>query len=172
MPNALAKGAYETINPPNTLKAKVRILTGREAQTDPVKKAEMAVERLACNFGDWMNEEVERLLERWAAGKSSGFTEENRAALYRAAHDLRGQAATLGYPNVGRIAGTFCDILDELDGQPIPDPFLEKFVNAIRAIARETERNQENETAQALADELAAAAKDLIARQASQASAA
>ena len=161
MASALAKGQYETIDPPNTLRSKVRILKGREAQFDPVKKAELAVERLASNFGDWMGEEVDRLVERWSVGKSTGFTPESRAALYRAAHDLRGQAATLGYPTAGRIAGSFCDVLDEC-GDTVPDAFLEKFVNAIRAIARETSRNQDNDLARALADELHQAGQDLI----------
>lgn len=165
MASAIAKGQYETIDPPNTLRAKVRILKGRDAQFDPVKKAEQAVERLSTNFGEWMNEEVERLVETWGVSKSAGFSPESRAALYRAAHDLRGQAATLGYPAAGRIAGSFCDVLDEC-GAAVPDAFLEQFVRAIRAIARETERNQGSAVADALADELDHAGRELIRQRA------
>ncbi|MEM6384461.1 MAG: Hpt domain-containing protein [Pseudomonadota bacterium] len=159
MTSTIAKGQYETIDPPTNLRAKVRVLSGREAaEFDPVKKAEQAVERLSSNFNDWMNEEVERLVEQWGAARNSDFNTDRRAALYRAAHDLRGQAATFGYPSVGRIAGTFCDVLDDLEGEDLPDGFLDKFVSAIRAIARETDKDPENETAIALADQLAEAA--------------
>lgn len=155
-------GRYELINPPNTLKSKVRILVGREAQIDPVEKAEQAIERLSANFADWMDEEVSRLVDSWQANKSSGFTQETRTALYRVAHDMRGQASTLGFPSVGRIAGNFCDILDTIGEDRVPDAFLEKYITAIRAIARETKRGEDNSIAGELADELAKAGQELI----------
>jgi chemotaxis protein histidine kinase CheA len=163
MTSTPASGQYETIDPPNPLRAKVRILTGRDANFDPVKRAELAIERLSGSFSDWMMEEVERLLEQWSANKSAGFAPQTRAALYRVAHDIRGQAATLGYPSAGRVAGVFCDILDSVESRDVPDAFLEQYVTAIRAIARETERGKDSTLAQNLADELAKAGQELIA---------
>lgn len=156
--------AYELIDPPNTLKSKVRMLVGRDAHIDPVERAEQAVERLSANFGDWMEDEVTRLIEQWRKTRDLDFSPKARAALYRVAHDMRGQAATLGFPSVGKIAGVFCDILDALGEQPVPEDFLEKYVNAIRAIARETDRGEDNAIAEQLSSELARAGEDLIAQ--------
>lgn len=156
------KANYETIEPPHTLRSKVRVLSGRDAQFDPVEKAEAAVERLSTNFADWMTEEVDRLGERWAVGKSSGFNQQSRQALYRTAHDIRGQAGTFGYPHIGAIAGTFCDILEGLEDQPVPDEVLEQFISAIRAIIRETERNQSNVVADQLTEELKVASGEIL----------
>lgn len=159
----IKKGEYKTITPPNTLQKKVRKLTGREAQIDPVAKAEQAVERLSVNFADWMEDEVKRLNTIWQADKGKNCAE-NRRTLYRAAHDMRGQAATLGFPSVGRIAGVLCDILDASDDAPVLDEFLEKYISAIRAIARETKAGEDNSIAEELAQELSNAGKELIAQ--------
>ncbi len=156
------KGDHSTITPPNTLQKKVRRLTGRDAKFDPIAKAEQAVELLSVNFTDWMDKEVQRLMDIWQTNKSTGFAGEARGALYRTAHDLRGEAATLGFPSVGRIAGVFCDILDAMNGKPVPDDFLEKYITAIRAIARETKAGEENATAAALAEELSHAGAEMI----------
>lgn len=155
-------GHYELINPPNTLKAKVRMLVGRDATIDPVEKAEKAIERLSANFADWMDEEVTRLVDSWQANKNSGFSQETRTNLYRVAHDMRGQASTLGFPTVGRIAGILCDLLDIVGEDRVPDAFLEKYITAIRAITRETKRGEDNAIAGQLADELAKAGQELI----------
>jgi chemotaxis protein histidine kinase CheA len=157
-------GAYQTITPPNTLQKKVRKLTGRAAQFDPIEKAERAVERLSVNFADWMDEEVQRLMTIWQSTKQSGFSPEARGALYRAAHDMRGQAATLGFPSVGKIAGVFCDIMDAMGERDIPDAFMEKYVTAIRAIARETKAGEDNSIAATLAEELSKAGAEMIAK--------
>lgn len=162
MSQSKPNGHYELINPPTTLKSKVRMLVGREAQVDPVEKAEKAIERLSANFADWMDEEVTRLVDSWQANRNAGFTQETRTGLYRVAHDMRGQASTLGFPTVGRIAGIFCDILDTLGEDRAPDAFLEKYITAIRAITRETKRGEDNAIAGQLADELAKAGQELI----------
>lgn len=158
-------GHYELINPPNTLKSKVRMLVGKDAQIDPVEKAEKAIERLSANFADWMDQEVSRLVDSWQTNKSAGFTQEARTSLYRVAHDMRGQASTLGFPTVGRIAAIFCDILDTIGEDKVPDAFLEKYITAIRAITRETKQGEDNAIAGELADELAKAGQELIEEQ-------
>lgn len=164
MSKPMTTGSYETITPPNTLQKKVRKLTGRDASFDPVQKAEQAVERLSVNFADWMDEEVQRLMKIWEANKEAGFSDEARGSLYRAAHDMRGQASTLGFPSVGKIAGVFCDIMDAKGAHDIPDSFLEKYITAIRAIARETKAGEDNTIAITLADELSKAGAEMIAK--------
>ncbi|MFK7792192.1 MAG: Hpt domain-containing protein [Devosiaceae bacterium] len=158
----IKKGEYKTITPPDTLQKKVRQLSGRDAKIDPVAKAEEAVERLSVNFADWMDEEVQRLVEIWQDSQESGLSEDARGKLYRAAHDMRGQGATLGFPSVGKIAGVFCDILDTVGEQHVPDHFMEKYITAIRAIARETKAGEDNSLAHALANELSKAGAELI----------
>ncbi len=156
--------AFQTITPPDTLQKKVRKLSGRDAKFDPIAAAEMAVDRLSVNFTDWMDDEVKRLMEIWETSRESGFSSETTDVLYRAAHDMRGQASTLGFPNVGKIAGIFCDIIDALGDRPVPADFLEKYITAISAIARETSAREDNSVATTLAEELAKAGNEMIAR--------
>lgn len=164
MSEPITKGQYKIITPPDTLKKKVRVLSQRDLQYDPIAKAERAVEFLSVNFADWMDEEVRRLITIWQDSKTSGFTPEMRGTLFRTAHDLRGEAATLGFPSVGLIAGVFCNIMEAMGERPIPDAFMEKYIAAIRAIARETKSGEDNTIAGALADELTKAGDEMIAR--------
>ena len=69
-------------------------------EDDPVARAEKALAELSTEFGIWMHAECERLDSARRALASGGFTAANKDALFHAAHDLKGEAATFGYPAV------------------------------------------------------------------------
>jgi len=49
-----------------------------------------------------------------------GFTEKTHAELFRAAHDIKGEAATFGYPAVVGAADSLCRLLEHT---PSMSPF-------------------------------------------------
>ena len=53
---------------------------------------------LSSEFAGWMQAECERLEAARQDVKRDGFTEKTHDALFRAAHDIKGEAATFGYP--------------------------------------------------------------------------
>ena len=71
----------------------------KRISTIPVARAEKALAGLSGEFKDWMAIECERLAAAHAAILSHGFTTETREELFRAAHDIKGDAATFGYPH-------------------------------------------------------------------------
>ncbi len=154
---------FETLTPPHSLKAKVRELTGKDAKRDLVAEAEAAVARLENNFGDWMSDEVRCLADAWQRAKSDGFTDQIKEDLYRAAIDLKGSAATLGYPLAGDVAASFCNLFDNcLQGDPVAERLLDQHVLAIRAIWSEDARDSSSEIGQALVDELTGAGNAMV----------
>src|SRR5207245_9935479 len=67
-----------------------------------------------------------------------GFTDAACEELFRAAHDIKGDAATFGYPSAGAAAESLCRIVEhapELD--KVPSDLIAHHINAIQAIVRE-----------------------------------
>src|SRR5258708_40231961 len=86
---------HHVITQPNPLR-KVLRRVGEKDLDDPVARAEKALAGLSGEFKDWMVVETDRLAAAHAAILKSGFTESAREELFRAAHDIKGDAATFG----------------------------------------------------------------------------
>ena len=64
---------------------------------------------------------------------AEGLNEATRARLYSAAHDIKGEGATFGYPLAARIADTLCGLMDGIaDETALPLGLMMQHVEAIR----------------------------------------
>lgn len=144
------------MRPPNTLKERATRLGGLRDASDvlAVNRAEHALERLSQEFDDWMAGELERL-EAARRAVVEAPSPDALAALYRVAHDLRGQAATYGFPLVGEIANGLCEVIERMGERRPPQIMVDKHVESIRAIVRENARSREDPLGAALAERLA-----------------
>lgn len=147
---------YEILTPPTDLRSKVRELTPREAKKfDPVKAAEAALERLAPHFGNWMDNETRDLLSAWESLKVDGLGEATLASLYQAAHNIKGQALTLGFPLVGQVAAGLCHLIENIPSpDKLPLDLTGRYVEAIRAMVMEGAKDEANKTGVQLLDTL------------------
>jgi chemotaxis protein histidine kinase CheA len=144
----------EIFTPPNLLKAKVGGSGGGGIDMAAVARAEKAFGSLQSEFTDWIAEDVKRLAEcREVFAKAPG--KDTRDAFYRAAHDMRGQALTFGYPLAARIAVSLCKLL-EAENPRAMIPLAEAHVDAIRIIVRDKLKENANQVAEHLAKELEA----------------
>ena len=140
----------ELFMPPNMLKAKVG---GSAVGLDSaaIKRAEQAIEQLKTEFTDWINADVRKLCEC-----RDGFAKEpntdRQGDLYRAGHDLKGQALTFGYPMAARIASSLCKLLDGNSHAPLT--LIDAHVDAIRVIVRQSVKDDGDRIANMLAAEL------------------
>lgn len=157
---------YEILQPPTDLRSKVRELTPREAKKfDPVKAAEAALERLSPQFGNWMDTETRTLMEAWERIQSDGVSEDTVAILYQAAHNIKGQALTLGYPLVGEVAASFCRLIENLPApEALPPELTERFAEAIRAMVAEGAKDEHNRTGVELLEMLRAVTESYLAQ--------
>lgn len=149
----------EIFMPPNMLKAKVG---GRIAGVDmaAVKRAEQALANLKTEFSNWINADVGNLGAARDA-LAAAANNDTRSALYRAAHDLRGQALTFEYPLVARVATSLCSLLDGADGT-VPLNLVDAHVNAIRVIVRQNIKQANDKTAGVLIQELDARVREFL----------
>lgn len=147
---------HEVIVPPNKLKKAVeKVKPGAKVDFDPVARAEAALAELADDFSVWMDQECVRLDEARNAVKASGITPGNRDVLFRAAHDIKGQAATFGFPLVAPVADSLCRLIEHTpDIARLPLRLIDQHVDAIRAITHKNSRGDSGANAAKLAEKL------------------
>jgi chemotaxis protein histidine kinase CheA len=150
----------EIFMPPNMLKAKVGSAIGG-IDMAAIKRAEAAMTVLKEEFTDWLAEDVAKLVavrEVYAKAPNA----QTRDALFRAAHDLKGQADTFGFPMIGRVASSLTKLIDiTAAGADVPLGLIDAHVAAVRVIFRDKIQTMDNKVAQVLANELEARVAEL-----------
>ena len=127
---------HHVITQPNPLR-KVLLRVPESDLDDPVGRAEKALAGLSGEFKEWMTVEADRLSAAYEAIKRDGFTNETREELFRAAHDIKGDAATFGYPSAAAAADSLCRIIEHApDLNAVPTELIAHHVNAVQAIVR------------------------------------
>ena len=128
---------HHVITQPNPLR-KVLLRVPESDLDDPVGRAEKALAALSGEFKNWMAIEADRLSAAHALVLREGFTIENREELFRAAHDIKGDAATFGFPSAAAAAESLCRIIEHApDLELVPPELITHHINAVQAIVRE-----------------------------------
>ncbi|MGA2287063.1 Hpt domain-containing protein [Bradyrhizobium sp.] len=154
---------HHVITQPNPLRKLLRRVDGKDGD-DPVARAEKALAGLSGEFKNWMVVETDRLGKAYAAILKGGFTDANREELFRAAHDIKGDAATFGYPSAGAAAESLCRIIEHApDLGEVPADLMAHHINAIQAIVRERTKPDTVKTANELSRQLRGVADEYLA---------
>jgi HPt (histidine-containing phosphotransfer) domain-containing protein len=128
---------HHVITQPNPLRKVLRRIADDEID-DPVARAEKALADMSGEFRQWMEIEVERLATAHAAILKDGFTKTGRDELFRAAHDIKGDAATFGFPAAAAVAESLCRIIEHApDLSRVPSDLIVHHINAVQAIVHE-----------------------------------
>jgi HPt (histidine-containing phosphotransfer) domain-containing protein len=142
---------HEVITPEHKLRKAVSDIPFAPGDDDPVARAERALADLSGEFSSWMESECDRLDKARTVVKASGFTKANKEAIFHAAHDIKGEAATFGFPAVAAAADSLCRLIEFTpDVTRIPHKLVDQHVDAVRAIYREYSRSDAVELASLL----------------------
>src|SRR3954468_16743647 len=153
----------ELFMPPNMLKAKAGAGPGG-LDMAAVKRAEQAKDTLKSEFANWLADDVGVLV---AARSHYGQKPDaaSRAALLRAAHDIKGQAATFNYPLIARVAGSLSRMIGDLpQSATLPLSLIDAHVNAILVIHKQAMQDTGDKIALALCSELDARVDEVLAK--------
>ena len=162
-PSVATFGDHEIITPPHELR---RVIGPGRENDDPVARAEAALAALSSEFADWMKAECERLETARQDVKHRGFTEKTFEELFRIAHDIKGEAATFGFPEAAGVAESLCRLLEHSPEMArIPLQLVDQHVDAIRAITREHARLDVAAVAGTLKQRLREVTDDYLRRQ-------
>src|SRR6266852_1828988 len=102
---------HKVITQPNPLRKVLRRVAEKDLD-DPIARAEKALAGLSGEFKNWMGVEADRLAAAHAAILKNGFTNHTREELFRAAHDIKGDAATFGFPSAAAAAESLCRVIE------------------------------------------------------------
>ena len=145
---------HHVITQPNPLRG-VLLRVPESDRDDPVGRAEKALAGLSGEFKNWMAIEADRLSAAHATVLRDGFSDESSEELFRAAHDIKGDAATFGYPSASAAADSLCRIIEHApDLDAVPADLIAHHINAIQAIVRERTKLDTAATASALSQQL------------------
>jgi chemotaxis protein histidine kinase CheA len=153
---------HHVITQPNPLRKVLRRVAEKDFD-DPVARAEKALASLSGEFKDWMAIEADRLSVAHTEVVKTGFTDIARQELFRAAHDIKGDAATFGYSSAGAVAESLCRIIEHApDLNKVPSDLIAHHINAIQAIVRERTRLDTVQTASELSRQLRSVADEYL----------
>jgi HPt (histidine-containing phosphotransfer) domain-containing protein len=164
-PTVTAFGDHDVIVPAHKL-GRVVTVTDGEVTPDPgpVARAEAALAELSAEFGQWMQAECDRLDSARARIKAAGAGAAARYELFRAAHDIKGQAPTFGYPYAADAAESLCRVIEHTpESRQVPFALIDQHVDAVRAIIRETGSGPSDKVAAALTAKLREVSDALLA---------
>lgn len=155
---------HEVITPPHELR---KVLAPAAAgDDDPIARAEAALVALSSEFAAWMVSECERLEAARQDVGQQGFTERTHEELFRAAHDIKGEAATFGYPAAAGVAESLCRLLEHTpEIERIPMKLVDQHVDAVRAITREYARPDLTDVAGTLTSRLREVTDEFLKRE-------
>jgi len=162
-PSVATFADHEVITPPHKLR---RAVGPPVAGDDPVARAEAALAQLSSEFDGWMHAECERLEAARQQVAAQGLTEKTHDELFRAAHDIKGEAPTFGFPALAGVADSLCRLLEHTPEMArIPIALVDAHVDALRAIAREYSRPDHAEVARALTTRLREVTDEFLRRE-------
>jgi chemotaxis protein histidine kinase CheA len=152
-PSVATYADHEVITPPHELRKAVA--PASDVADDPVARAEAALAELSSEFTSWMDAECTRLESARQDVKRGGFSQKTHEELFRAAHDIKGEAGTFGYPAVAGVADSLCRLIEHTpEIKRIPMSLVDQHVDAVRAITREYARDDLLDVARALTERL------------------
>ena len=155
---------HHVITQPNPLRKVLRRVADDDID-DPVARAEKALADMSGEFGQWMEVEVGRLAAAHADILKHGFAEKTRGELFRAAHDIKGDAVTFGFPNAGAVAESLCRIIEHApDLSRVPPDLIAHHINAIQAIVHEHTKLDTISVSNELSRRLRGVADEYLAR--------
>jgi HPt (histidine-containing phosphotransfer) domain-containing protein len=155
---------HHVITQPNPLR-NVLLRVPESDLDDPVARAEKALAGLSGEFKNWMTIEADRLSAAHAAILRNGLTTESREELFRAAHDIKGDAATFGFPSAAAAADSLCRIIEHApDLGLVPPDLIAHHINAVQAIVRERTKLDTATMASALSKQLRGVTNEFLLR--------
>jgi chemotaxis protein histidine kinase CheA len=149
-PDVITYSDHEVITP-DTSKLRKTVRQERPGEADPVARAEAALAQISGEFGKWMDDECDRLDAARRRVKALGLNKDTRQELFLAAHDVKGDSGTFGFPHVVPAAESLCRLLEHTpDVNRVPTAIIDQHVDAVRAIVREYMREDISNIAAAL----------------------
>ncbi|MEX0693694.1 MAG: Hpt domain-containing protein [Rhodospirillales bacterium] len=109
----MADDELEIINPPNTLKSKVREGGPGAVDLATLERAERVIEQMADSYLEWVQEDLVRMDAAYKAlAAAAGDRTAEADQVFQIAHDIKGQGGSFGYDLMTLIANELCRLIE------------------------------------------------------------
>lgn len=109
----MADDELEIINPPNTLKSKVREGGPGAVDLATLERAERVIEQMADSYLEWVQEDLVRMDAAYKAlAAATGDRKAEADQVFQIAHDIKGQGGSFGYDLMTLIANELCRLIE------------------------------------------------------------
>jgi len=106
----------EIINPPNTLKDKVREGGPGAVDLATLERAENVIAGMADSYLEWVQEDLVRIDAAYKALAAAAAPRKEQAdQVFQIAHDIKGQGGSFGYDLMTLIANELCRLIERQD---------------------------------------------------------
>ncbi len=111
----MADKELEIINPPNTLKSKVREGGPGAVDMATLERAEAAIAGMTDSYLEWVLEDLKKLDAAFVNLKAaSGERKAEADAVFQVAHDIKGQGGSFGYDLMTVVGNELCRLLEKV----------------------------------------------------------
>ncbi len=112
----MADNELEIINPPNTLKSKVREGGPGAVDMATLERAEAAIAGMTDNYLDWVQDDLKKLDEAFQKLKAAtGDRKAEADAVFQVAHDIKGQGGSFGFDLMTIVGNELCRLLERVE---------------------------------------------------------
>jgi chemotaxis protein histidine kinase CheA len=112
----MADDEMEIINPPNTLKNKVREGGPGAVDLATLERAENVIAQMADSYLEWVQEDLVRMDGAYKTLAAAAAPRKEEAdQVFQIAHDIKGQGGSFGYDLMTVIANELCRLIERQD---------------------------------------------------------
>jgi len=113
----MSEEKVEIINPPNAVKAKVKVGGPGAVDATTLAKAEQAIAAMSDRYLDWVQDDIAKIDKAYAdLAAASEDHQEELDRVFQVSHDMKGQGGSFGYDLVTAIANQLCRMIEKMDG--------------------------------------------------------
>ena len=150
----MADDEMEIINPPNTLKSKVREGGPGAVDLATLERAENVITEMADSYLEWVQEDLKRIEGAYKKlAEASGERTKEAEEVFQIAHDIKGQGGSFGYDLMTLIANELCRLIERQDGfGPAEVQAVKVHIDAMKLVIQNRMKGDGGANGQALVD--------------------
>ncbi len=150
----MADDEMEIINPPNTLKSKVREGGPGAVDLATLERAENVIAEMADSYLEWVQEDLKRIEGAYKKlAEASGERTKEAEEVFQIAHDIKGQGGSFGYDLMTLIANELCRLIERQDGfGPAEVQAVKVHIDAMKLVIQNRMKGDGGANGQALVD--------------------
>ena len=116
MQTGMSDDKVEIINPPNAVKAKVKVGGPGAVDASTLERAEQAIAGMSDQYLDWVQEDIARIDAAYKElAAATGDRAEEIDKVFQVSHDMKGQGGSFGFDLVTAIGNQLCRMIEKMD---------------------------------------------------------